>query len=458
MQISERINNGDQGTEDALYRRITRRLMPVLFLSYLFAFLDRINVGYAQLQMKTMLGFSDSVYGVGAGIFFISYILFEIPSNIWMERAGVRFTLGRIMVLWGLTSAGTMFVRTPGQFYAARFLLGLFEAGFFPGIILYLTYWFPAERRGRVTTLFMLAIPVSGMIGGPLSGWIMSALNMKQNLAGWQWMMLLEGLPASALGIVCFFYLADRPSKATWLNDSERASISTALVPVGKVSQGRTGELPFSELMHESLVLFGDRRVWALAFVYFTIACANYMYTFWLPTILRTAGVDSIAEIGWLSAIPYCFACMGALAIARSSDLRGERRWHVGSSLGMSALALLGTTFVRASLPVTILLLSLGAFFLYGSGIVFWTLPPTYLKRETAPTGIAIVSSIGVIGGFISPSLLGWIKTQTGRLDSGILFICLFMMAGSIAVIMAVPRERDRDLMPGVGQGAYEDG
>jgi MFS family permease len=190
-----------------------------LFASYLLAFLDRINVGYAQLQMKTMLGFSDYVYGVGAGIFFISYILFEIPSNLWMERAGARFTLGRIMILWGLTSAGTMFVRTPGQFYTARFLLGLFEAGFFPGVILYLTYWFPATRRGRVTSLFMLAIPVAGMVGGPLTGWIMSALNMKHDLAGWQWMLLLEGLPASALGIVCFVYLANRPSDAAWLND-----------------------------------------------------------------------------------------------------------------------------------------------------------------------------------------------------------------------------------------------
>jgi sugar phosphate permease len=413
IKISNRVDSGDQCEEGALYRKITRRLMPLLFISYLFAFLDRINVGYAQLQMKPMLGFSDSVYGLGAGLFFVSYILFEIPSNIWMERVGIRFTLGRIMVLWGLTSAGTMFVRTPAQFYAVRFLLGLFEAGFFPGIILYLTYWFPAKRRGRVTTLFMLAIPVAGIVGGPLSGWIMSAMNMKHNLAGWQWMLLLEGLPASILGIVCFFYLADSPSKPTWLNDLEQTQISLALVRTGYGSKGLDCELPPLEAFRAGLALFRDRQVWALAFVYFTIACANYMYTFWLPTILKTAGIYSIAKIGWYSAIPYCFGTAGALLRARSSDFRRERRWHVAVSLAVAALALGCTIFVSSPLPVT-LMLSLAAFFLYGAGLLFWTLPPTHLKRETAPTGIALVSSIGVIGGFISPALLGSIKTHTG--------------------------------------------
>jgi sugar phosphate permease len=444
IKISDPVDFGDQCKQGALYGKITRRLMPLLFISYLFAFLDRINVGYAQLQMKPMLGFSDSVYGLGAGLFFVSYILFEIPSNIWMERIGIRFTLGRIMVLWGLTSAGTMFVRTPAQFYAARFLLGLFEAGFFPGIILYLTYWFPARRRGRVTTLFMLAIPVAGMVGGPLSGWIMSAFDMKHNLAGWQWMLFLEGLPASILGILCFFYLADSPSKASWLNDSEQALISLALVRPGEASKDEPYPLPPVEAFRTGLALLRDRQVWGLAFVYFTIACANYMYTFWLPTILKAAGLHSIAKIGWYSAIPYCFGTAGALLIGRSSDFRSERRWHVASSLVVAALALGGTTTVRSSL-LLVFLLSLAAFFLYGAGLLFWALPPTYLKRETAPTGIAIVSSIGVTGGFISPVLLGSIKTHTGQLHIGILFICLLMMTGAIAVVLAVPREIDHD-------------
>lgn len=424
-------------SEQALYQKITRRLLPLLFLSYLFAFLDRINVGYAQLQMKTMLGFSDSVYGVGAGIFFISYILFEIPSNLWMARSGVRFTLGRIMFLWGVTSALTMFVRTPGEFYAARFLLGLFEAGFFPGVILYLTYWFPAARRGRVTSLFMLAIPVAGMVGGPLSGWIVSALNMRHNLAGWQWMFLLEGIPAALLGIICFFFCPDRPANAVWLNDSERSVILAAL------GNSPTLELPRFGRMSANLALLGDRRILAMAFVYFTTACAAYTYTFWLPTILSTAGVRSIAEIGWLSAIPYCFATAGAVAIARSSDMRGERRWHVAAPLAVAALALGATTFVHDSFPITILLLSIAAFLQFGAGILFWAIPSAYLTTAAAPAGIALVSSIGVIGGFASPTLLGWIKARTGQLNIGILLICALMVAGSVAVILAVPRECD---------------
>jgi sugar phosphate permease len=441
--VSTCLTADDQVSGEEVYRKIAWRLLPLLFLSYLFAFLDRINVGYAQLQMKTMLGFSDSVYGVGAGIFFISYILFEIPSNLWMARAGARFTLSRIMFLWGVISALTMFVKTPGQFYAARFLLGLFEAGFFPGVILYLTYWFPATRRGRVTGLFMLAIPVAGMAGGPLSGWIMSVLNMHRNLAGWQWMYLLEGIPASVLGISCFFYCPDGPSSAVWLNDSERNLIRAALTVPVKARNGRHVEEPLSVPMRASLAIFCNRRILALSFVYFTIACATYTYTFWLPTILSTAGVASIAEIGWLSAIPYCFATAGALAIARSSDLRGERRWHVAVPFAVAALALGGTTFVRDSLPTTILLLSIAAFLQFGAGILFWALLPAYLTTETAPRGIATVSSIGVLGGFAAPTLLGWIKAGTGQLDIGIQLICVLMIAGSITVILCVPRGCD---------------
>jgi nitrate/nitrite transporter NarK len=288
----------------------------------------------------------------------------------------------------------------------------------------------------------MLAIPVSGMVGGPLSGWIMSSLDMNHGLAGWQWMFLLEGIPASILGIICLFYCPNDPSSAVWLNDSERKLILAALTP-GMSDDGRTIGLPLSRPLRASFALFGNGRVLALSFVYFTIACAAYTYTFWLPIILSTAGVESIAEIGWLSAIPYCCATAGALAIARSSDLRGERRWHVAAPLALAALALGSTTFVRNSLPTTILLLSIAAFLQFGAGILFWALPPSYLTTATAPTGIAIVSSIGLIGGFASPTILGWIKARTGQLDIGILIISVLMVAGSIVVILAVPREPD---------------
>jgi MFS family permease len=260
---------GDQDAEDALFRKITWRLMPLLFTSYLFAFLDRINVGYAQLQMKTMPGFSDSVYGFGAGLFFISYILFQIPSNIWLQRLGARLTLGRIMILWGLTSAGTMFVRTPHDFYIARFLLGMFESGLFPGIIWYLVYWFPPKRRATVTSWFMLAIPVAGLLGGPFSGWVMSFFNMKAHLAGWQWMLLLEGLPASMSGLIFVFSCADIPCKADWLTTSERVLLEKAL-------SGSESESKRLGIMDDKFRLICDLRLWGLAFVYFAAACGNY--------------------------------------------------------------------------------------------------------------------------------------------------------------------------------------
>src|SRR4051812_26465259 len=326
---------GFETDEPAVYRKITRRLMPLLFLAYLFAFLDRINVGYAQLQMKSDLGFSDATYGLGAGIFFLSYLLFEIPSNVLLERIGARLTLLRIMVLWGLTSAGTMFVSTPTQFYVARFLLGLFEAGFFPGIILYLTYWYPSARRAAVTGLFMFAVPVSGIVGGPLSAWIMSSFDGAAGLAGWRWIFLIEGLPTVLLGIACFFLLRDKPVDAAWLTDAEKALVQRNLSVEGSGARhGRSGH--GASLFR----LLKDAQIWVLAFVYFACACASYSFTFWLPEMIRAIGVKDVIQIGWWSALPYAVGGVGVLLITRSSDRRRERRWHVGGSLILAALLL----------------------------------------------------------------------------------------------------------------------
>ncbi|WP_433985320.1 MFS transporter [Tunturiibacter empetritectus] len=435
------LDNERPGHSGRLYRKISRRLIPLLFLSYLFAFLDRINVSYAQLQMKPMLGFTDAVYGLGAGVFFLSYVVFEMPSNLWMTRSGIRFTLLRIMLLWSLASAGTMFIKTPLHFYIARFLLGLFEAGFFPGVILYLTYWFPAARRGRVTTLFMLAIPVAGMIGGPLSGWIMSALNMKDNLAGWQWLLLLEGLPTSVLGLICFVYLPDNPSQAGWLNDREKAFLTTDLAKGADSIGIPEAHSTLKDHLIAGFELLKHFQVWALGFVYFAIACANYAFTFWLPTMLTTAGVGSISRVGLLSAIPYGVGIIGALAIARSSDLRGERRWHIAGAIALAALALGASNVLHSSIALTVLILAVAAFFLFGGGILFWAVPPTCFRSDAAPAAIATVSSIGVIGGFISPTLLGWIKTQTGRLDTGISSICVLMITAAVVLLLTLPDE-----------------
>jgi len=419
---------------DRLYRKITLRLMPLLFLCYLFAFLDRINIGYAKLEMSSDLGFSEAVYGLGAGIFFFSYLLFEVPSNMLLERIGARLTMLRILVLWGITSAATMFVTTATQFYIARFLLGVFEGGFFPGIILYLTYWFPSARRGLVTGMFMFAVPIAGIIGGPISGMIMSSMDGAAGMRGWQWMFLIEGLPSVLLGLVCYFYMADKPAKATWLSAAEKERVMTALA---EDKDGRQESVHGKAGQFRKAVT--DGRVWIIASIYFSAACANYAFTFWLPTMIKALGVDSLAQIGWYSAIPYVFAGLGVLGISWSSDRFRERRWHVAGSLIAAAIALSLTTFTTDSLFVSMVLLCFAGFFEFGAAIIFWAIPPTYLSKEAAPVGIALVSSIGVIGGFVSPTLLGFIKSHTGSLDYGIYAVAGIMVIGGLITLLALP-------------------
>jgi D-galactonate transporter len=420
---------------DPLYRKITLRILPLLFLCYLFAFLDRINIGYAKLEMSSDLGFSEAVYGLGAGIFFFSYLLFEVPSNMLLERIGARLTMLRILVLWGMTSAATMFVSSPTQFYVARFLLGIFEGGFFPGIILYLTYWFPSSRRGRVTGMFMFAVPVAGIVGGPVSGLIMTAMDGMHGMRGWQWMFLLEGIPSISLGFICYFFLADNPAKATWLSAAEKAGV---MADLAAEKDNRNGSV-HGHAAGRFRAAVTDGRVWILALIYFSAACANYAFTFWLPTMIKSLGVGSLALIGWYSAIPYLFAGFGVLGITWSSDRFRERRWHVAGSLILSAAALSLTTFTTDSLAVSIALLCFVAFFEFGAAILFWAIPPTYLSKEAAPVGIALVSSIGVVGGFVSPTLLGYVKSLTGRLDYGIHMVAGIMVIGGLMTLVALP-------------------
>ena len=426
--------NVGAGEVDEVYKKVTRRLVPLIFASYLLAFLDRINVGYAQLQMKDALGFSDAVYGFGAGIFFVSYLLFEVPSNLLLERIGVRLTMLRIMFLWGLASAATALVSTPIQFYIVRFLLGLFEAGFFPGIILYLTYWFPSSRRGRVTSQFMFAVPVAGIIGGPLSGWTMSSMDGALGLAGWQWLFLIEGLPTSILGIACYFLLTDTPPQASWLTAREKKIVEAAL------ASDRSDPTPsHASLGAELRRAFGDVRVWILSCVYFTSACAVYTFTFWLPTMIRNLGVTDFAKIGFYSFFPYVFAALGILAVGWSSDRQRERRWHVAGPMIIAALALSLTTMLESSLFLSLAVLCVVGFFNFGASVLYWAIPPTYLSKDAAAVGIAVISSLGVIGGFLSPTLLGAIRTYTGSLNAGIYFVSALLVAGALVTLMALP-------------------
>ena len=425
----------ESGDLDRLYRKITLRLMPLLFLCYLFAFLDRINIGYAKLEMSTDLGFSEAVYGLGAGIFFFSYLLFEVPSNMLLERVGARLTMLRILVLWGITSAATMFVSSATQFYVARFLLGVFEGGFFPGIILYLTYWFPSARRGLVTGMFMFAVPIAGIFGGPVSGMIMTGMDGVHGMRGWQWMFLLEGIPSILLGLVCYFYLADKPANAKWLSAAEKERIMQVLAEDKAGAQGPA----HGHAAGQFRKAITDGRVWVIASIYFSAACANYAFTFWLPTMIKSLGVGNLAQIGWYSAIPYLFAGFGVLGISWSSDRFRERRWHVAGSLIVSAAAFSLTTFTTDSLAGSIALLCIVGFFEFGAAILFWAIPPTYLSKEAAPVGIAMISSIGVIGGFLSPTLLGFIKSQTGSLDYGIYAVSGIMVIGGLMTLVGLP-------------------
>lgn len=422
--------------EDRVYRRITRRILPLLFIAYLFAFLDRVNVGYAKLQMQDDLGFSDAVYGLGAGIFFLTYLLFEVPSNLWLERVGARITILRIMVLWGLTSAATMFVQTPAQFYAVRLLLGVFEAGFFPGVVLYLTWWFPSARRARVTGQFMIAASVAGMIGGPLSGWIMTALDGAAGLAGWQWLFLVEGLPTVAIGIACYCLLDDRPQDARWLDARERAIVAAALA--ADATGG--GAAAHAGIAAKLAVALRDPQVYLLAFIYFCLVCGYYAFSFWLPTLIQAQGVTDIAAIGWYSMLPYAAGCLGILVLARSSDRRRERRWHLGGAVLAAALAFALTTLPERAIGIALLLFCTYSFFMSAAIIVFWSIPPTCLAGPAAPVGIALVSSLGISGGFVSPTLIGFVRDATGNVDAAVHALCALLVLGGLLTLLALPR------------------
>ena len=434
----------DHLAEDAVFRKISWRVMPLILIAYVCAFLDRINIGYAQLQMKQDLGFSDAVYGLGAGVFFVTYLLFEVPSNLLLEKIGARLTFLRIMVLWGLASAATAFVTAPWQFYGIRLLLGLFEAGFFPGIILYLTYWYPSQRRGRVTGLFLFGMPITGVLGGPLSGTIMSRMEGFGGMHGWQWLFLVEGLPTVLLGFLLYCMLPDRPARALWLTDDEKVLVQSVLDADhgGATKAGRHGRLAAA---------LADPKTYVLAFVYFCCACAVYTLTFWLPTMIKGLGIAPIATIGWYTAVPYIFGALGVLIISRSSDRFKERRWHVGGALALGAVALASTSFLGAAVVPVMVVLCVASFFIFGGGSLFWSIPPTYLGRHAAAAGIAVISSLGILGGFVSPTLIGVIKGATGSIQMGLLALTAVVIGGGLTVLLGLPKDAVR---VGPGDGA----
>lgn len=414
--------------EDALYAKVTWRLIPFLYLCYVAAYLDRVNVGFAKLTMASDLRFSDTVYGLGAGVFFLGYFLFEVPSNLLMHRIGARLTMARIMILWGLISASTMFVSSPGMFYAMRFLLGMAEAGFFPGVVLYLTYWYPAQRRGRAQTLLVTGVAVAGVLGNPVSGWIMESTHGAHGLQGWQWLFLLEGLPSVLLGLLAFRYLDNSVAEARWLTPDERAVLTANIAK-------EAAEKSTTDAMHA----LRDGRVWLLALIYFCLASGLYGVNFWLPTIVKGMGITDLEQIGLVSAVPWLAAAFAMVAVARSADLRRERRYHV------AVPALLGAVGLAASVPLAghpaaaIAALALGTCGLLSSIPLCWSLATAFLGGAGAASGIALINSFGNLSGFAAPYLMGFIRERTGSTDLAMYTLAAVLVFGAVLVLTRVP-------------------
>jgi len=409
------------------YRRITWRLMPLLFTCYIFAHLDRINIGFAKLQMTQDLGFSDSVYGFGAGLFFIAYALFGVPSNLALDRVGPRRWIATLMVVWGLLSTGMLLVDSAAGFYVLRFLLGVAEAGFFPGILVLLNRWFPAGRRGQVTALFAIAVPMAGVIGGPLSGWILEGFHDLGAMRGWQWMFLIEGLPVVFLGLVVLKALPESIEQAGWLSEQQKQQLH---------------EILNREERHKSITslagILKDKYVWLLVCIYFAVMLAVNTIAFWMPTLIHHAGVARDSNVGMLSALPYLAGCLFMIGVGRSSDRLRERRWHLSVPLLMASLGLIATGLAPQSATIVMAGLIIAGMGASAALPMFWQLPPAFLASNTQAAGIALISSFGSIAAFLAPYLIGVVRDAT-QSASLALYALALLIAGGAWLVLQVP-------------------
>jgi len=442
--------------EDATYRKVVRRLIPFLFLCYIVAFLDRVNVGFAKLQMAPDLAFSDAVYGFGAGIFFIGYFTFEVPSNVILQQVGARLWIARIMIMWGLISSGFMFtdalrwgpIATAFNcsdaeltFYVLRFLLGVAEAGFFPGIILYLTYWFPSARRASAVALFMTSVAISNVLGAPVSGAIMQYMDGINGWRGWQWLFLLEGIPSVIAGALVLVVLADGPATATWLSAPERDLITETLDAEGRLKQSSSRRQRLADA-------FRDVRVWALAAVYFCAVVCLYAVNFWMPTIIQelSSRNANFLRIGALSAIPWSVAAVAMVLWGRHSDRTGERRWHAAGGFSVACLGLLVLAAIAASPAVSIAALTLVTVGLLSALATFWSIPTAFLSGTAAAAGIAWINSVGNLGGHVGPDLIGRVRTLSGGSSDAAFFMLAGLAFVGALIVVLVAERTQRDL------------
>ncbi|WP_432260006.1 MFS transporter [Cupriavidus sp. TMH.W2] len=425
--------DSDALVEKRAYNKVFWRIMPFLMLCYVVAYLDRVNVGFAKLQMAQDLAFTETVFGLGAGLFFIGYFLFEVPSNLLMHRIGARIWIARIMITWGIISALFLFVKTPTQFYAMRFLLGLAEAGFYPGVILYLTYWFPANRRARIIALFMSGIPIAGMFGNPLSGLIMDAFNGTHDLRGWQWMFLLEALPAFVIGVVTVFVLRDGIDKAPWLDADEKRVLKRNIEEDQRSAQSAATAAGTAH-GHSLGAVFADRRVWWMCLIYFCFVTGQYALTFWMPTLVKTSGVTGNLNIGLLSAIPFLCAVVVMNILGHSADARRERRWHLIVPALMGAVGFAIAASFTKNTGVAIAALSLAAAGVLTCAPLFWSLPTSFLTGIAAASGIAVVNSVGNLAGFVAPYMVGYLTDLTHSTQSSMYVLSAILVVGAALV------------------------
>jgi sugar phosphate permease len=420
-----------QNEPEKIYKKVSLRIIPFLFLCYVVAYLDRTNLGFAKLQMQSALHFNSTVYGLGAGIFFLGYALCEVPSNLILKRIGTTKTLTRILILWGLVSTAMIFVSNSTTFYISRFLLGMFEAGLVPGTIYFLTLWFPNRLRGRMLALFFLGMPISGVVGGPIAGWAMQELQGVLNLAGWQWLFVIEGVPAIALGVFCSVILTESPRHAKWLSERERQLISRETSDeFNHASAGKNATF---------LKSLKDINLYLLAAAYFTFICGIYVIGFWLPTVLRNAGIHDALSVGLYSMIPFGISAIGMVIILRSSDSRLERKWHLAVCATVGAASLIMIPMAHNNLILSLIVLTVATTAIYTTLPLFWAVPSSYYAGTEGSAGsLALINSLGLIGGFVSPTIMGWLNSATGSLTSGLYAMAGLLVAGTLVLLLGV--------------------
>ena len=419
----------DESFETKTYHKVDVRLIPFLFLCYILAYLDRVNVGFAKLQMLKDLSMSDAAFATGAGIFFIGYFFFEVPSNVLLKKFGARMWIARIMISWGIISACMIFVKGEWSFYGLRFILGIAEAGFFPGVIFYLTLWYPSKLRSTRTAWFVAAIAVSGVIGNPISGWIMDTLSGAMKLTGWQWLFLSEGIPSIIVGFWVIYYLNSSIEEAKWLTGEEKALLANNLVAEDK-----------HKTEHKLIDAFASGKVWVLCAIYFTLMVGLYGIAFWLPTIVKAFGIKGYLGVGLITAILYGVAVIGMIVLSNHSDKTGERRLHYVANVTAGALGLVLSGVYASTPALAIIFLSIGTLGVIGSMPLFWPLLSAFLAGTAAAAGIGIVNSVGNLGGYFGPNIPIWARHISSDRSAALYIIAGILMVGAFLTYFFIPR------------------